>query len=82
MNCILANENVPQEFHCDNQEMKKESSVPKTIPVAHDLENLIQQLHQVFSQDSINVEYVKTLMESYKSKPIDWKKFAKFDRCR
>ncbi|XP_048469850.1 cysteine dioxygenase type 1 [Rhincodon typus] len=46
------------------------------------LEDLIKQLHEIFSGDKINVEEVQTLMESYKSNPADWSKFAKFDKYR
>jgi len=46
------------------------------------LDDLIEQLHEVFSEDKINVEEVQDLMYSYKSNPEDWKKFAKFDRYK
>uniref|UniRef100_UPI00398F3274 cysteine dioxygenase type 1-like isoform X2 n=1 Tax=Pristiophorus japonicus TaxID=55135 RepID=UPI00398F3274 len=44
------------------------------------LEELIKQLYEIFSTDKINVEEVHALMESYKSNPADWSKFAKFDK--
>ncbi|XP_051894307.1 cysteine dioxygenase type 1-like isoform X2 [Pristis pectinata] len=53
-----------------------EFQVPQT------LEDLIKQLHEIFSSDKINVEEVQTLMESYTSNPADWRKFAKFDKYR
>lgn len=46
------------------------------------LEDLIKTLHQIFQSDSINVEEVQNLMESYQSNPQDWMKFAKFDQYR
>uniref|UniRef100_UPI00398EBAE9 cysteine dioxygenase type 1-like isoform X1 n=2 Tax=Pristiophorus japonicus TaxID=55135 RepID=UPI00398EBAE9 len=46
------------------------------------LEELIKQLYEIFSTDKINVEEVHALMESYKSNPADWSKFAKFDKYR
>ncbi|KAL8605965.1 hypothetical protein ACOMHN_063000 [Nucella lapillus] len=55
---------------------------PKSVRPPENLKDLIQQLHKVFAQDEINVDYVKTLMESYKSNPREWKKFAKFDPHR
>ena len=47
-----------------------------------DLDELIKELHKVFSNDKIQVEAVKSLMASYKSSPKDWKKYSKFDTHR
>ncbi|XP_060701983.1 cysteine dioxygenase type 1 [Hemiscyllium ocellatum] len=52
------------------------------LQVPETLGDLIQQLHEIFSSDKINVEEVQMLMESYKSNPADWSKFAKFDKYR
>ncbi|XP_029916691.1 cysteine dioxygenase type 1 [Myripristis murdjan] len=46
------------------------------------LDDLIKMLHEIFKSDNINVEEVQTLMESYESKPQEWKKFAIFDQYR
>lgn len=46
------------------------------------LKELILKLYEVFSNDQINIDYVQELMSSYKSNPLDWKKYAKFDRYR
>lgn len=46
------------------------------------LDDLIQQLHQVFDSDRVNVELVHSIMASYKSQPSQWEKYAKFDRHR
>lgn len=46
------------------------------------LDDLCKELGEVFKNDSVNIEEVKTLMESYKGNPKDWKKFAKFDQHR
>lgn len=46
------------------------------------LDELIAELHEVFSSDRVNIEYVNHLLLSYKSNPVDWKKFAKFDRFK
>lgn len=54
----------------------------KNAPVVETLPGLIQELHRVFEQDRVNIEYVNHLMLSYKSNPSEWKKFAKFDRFR
>ena len=52
------------------------------VPAPASLTELIKELHRVFSEDKVNVEYVKQLMTSYKSNPKEWKKFAKFDPHR
>jgi len=52
------------------------------MPVVNTLDDLRAELHKVFAEDRVNVEYVKELMESYKSKPADWKKYALWDRYR
>jgi hypothetical protein len=52
------------------------------LPIVANLDDLIRELRQVFSCESVNVELVSYLMKSYKSHPVDWKKYAKFDRHR
>lgn len=54
----------------------------KNAPSVGSLTDLIAELHRVFDQDHVNIEYVNHLMLSYKSNPSEWKKFAKFDRFR
>ena len=51
----------------------------ENAPVPKDLSQLCQILHRVFAQDTVNVEYVKRIIENYKSNPKDWKKYAKYD---
>uniref|UniRef100_A0A671R2D4 Cysteine dioxygenase n=2 Tax=Sinocyclocheilus anshuiensis TaxID=1608454 RepID=A0A671R2D4_9TELE len=46
------------------------------------LEDLIKTLHKLFESDSVNVEEVQSIMESYESKPHEWMKYAKFDQYR
>lgn len=46
------------------------------------LDDLIKILHKVFENDSINVEEVQNIMESYESKPQEWMPYAKFDQYR
>ncbi|XP_063605481.1 cysteine dioxygenase type 1-like [Penaeus indicus] len=52
------------------------------MPQVATLDDLIQELHKVFDSDEVNVEYVYNLLASYKSNPVEWKKFAKFDRYK
>lgn len=54
----------------------------KNAPVVETLSELVAELHRVFEQDHVNIEYINHLMLSYKSNPSEWKKFAKFDRFR
>ncbi|RZF42066.1 hypothetical protein LSTR_LSTR006659 [Laodelphax striatellus] len=51
-------------------------------PICTTLKDLVQELHAVFSEDNVNVEYIHELMSSYKSNPLEWRRFAKFDRYR
>ncbi|XP_060872926.1 cysteine dioxygenase type 1 isoform X2 [Metopolophium dirhodum] len=46
------------------------------------LTDLIGELHRVFAEDRVNVEYVQYLMESYRSDPAEWLKYAKFNKFR
>ncbi|XP_011311897.1 cysteine dioxygenase type 1 [Fopius arisanus] len=46
------------------------------------LVELIQELHNAFDTDVVDIDYVQKLMSSYRSNPQDWKKYAKFDRYR
>ncbi|XP_041105215.1 cysteine dioxygenase type 1-like [Polyodon spathula] len=46
------------------------------------LNDLIKVLHQIFSSDTVNVEEVQNLMESYESKPQEWMAYAQFDKFR
>lgn len=46
------------------------------------LDDLIKILHKIFESDSINVDEVQDIMESYESKPQEWMKYAKFDQYR
>ena len=49
------------------------------VPIPKDIDDLCKDLHMVFSADHINVDYVKKLLENYKSNPEDWEKFALYD---
>ena len=44
-----------------------------------DAENALKILHILFAEDTVNVEYVKRIIENYKSNPKDWRKYAKYD---
>lgn len=46
------------------------------------LDDLIKILHKIFESDTINIEEVQNIMESYDSNPQEWSKFAKFDQYR
>jgi len=52
------------------------------FPVVESLDDLRAHLHDIFESDHINVEHVESVMKSYKSNPLDWKNFAKFDQYR
>lgn len=54
----------------------------KEVPEVLTLKDLITELHKVFEDDHINIEYIHSLLAAYKSNPSEWRKFAKFDRYR
>lgn len=54
----------------------------KNVPAVETLPDLVQELHRVFDQTHVNIEYVNHLLLSYRSNPSEWKKFAKFDRFK
>lgn len=53
-----------------------------TSTSTYTLEDMIKELYRVFEEDEVNVEEVHNLMASYKSNPVEWKKYAKFDRYK
>lgn len=56
--------------------------ISETAPQVFSLDDLIKELYRVFEADEVNVEEVHNLMATYKSNPVEWKKFAKFDRYK
>ena len=54
----------------------------KPAPQVESMEQLIKELHKVFSHDDVCVDYVMELLTNFKSNIKEWKKFAKFDRYR
>ncbi|XP_017875248.1 cysteine dioxygenase type 1-like isoform X2 [Ceratina calcarata] len=54
----------------------------RNTKVSLSLSELINRLHDAFATDHVNIDYVKDLMASYRSNPLEWKKYAKFDRYR
>lgn len=52
------------------------------VPVVNTLEDIIKELRNTFESNNVNIEYVHALMSSYKTKPSEWRKYAKFDRYR
>ena len=54
----------------------------KSIAAPKNLDELIAELHKVFDEERVNVEYVKALLTSYRSNPKDWRKYAKYDPHR
>lgn len=54
----------------------------KSAPRAANLAELIALVDEIFSEDTVNVDYVRALMAGYRSNPADWREFAKFDPHR
>lgn len=78
------NMNVPEIIRNESKLYKSinGNNVNDSLPTINTLDDLIKELRVIFENDTINIEYVHYLMKSYKSNPIEWKKFAKFDRYR
>lgn len=49
------------------------------VPVPKDLNELVAHLRDVFSNNDVDVDYVKTLIGNYKSNPKDWRNYIKYD---
>nr|CAD7574515.1 unnamed protein product [Timema californicum] len=62
-------------FKCSNKSARAGATVAT-------LDELVKELNRAFQKDLVNVDYVRGLLEAYKSNPTEWKKFAKFDRYR
>lgn len=54
----------------------------KNVPVPKDLNELVDMLREIFSNELVNVEYVSQLVSNYKSNPKDWRQYAKYDPHR
>jgi cysteine dioxygenase len=76
----IVTQNTCVSSYSDGPFLKYKSCVQ--TPVVSTLDDLIRELYVVFESDSVNVEFVHQLISSYKSNPVEWKRFAKFDRCR
>lgn len=74
------------EFDTNNNddfcEVKLYKQVGGQLPVITNLKSLIDELDRIFECDKVNIDLVHYVMKSYKSNPLDWKKYAKFDRYR
>ena len=57
----------------------KHNSKPPHVATLNDV---IERIHEAFSGDEVDVDYVTEVLESYRSNPAEWRKFAKFDRYK
>ena len=46
------------------------------------MEDVVKGLHVLFEADHVNVEQVISFLESYRSNPADWAKYANHDPHR
>lgn len=60
----------------------EEHSVLKTKDKAENLQDLIAGLHELFSEDVVDVDLLQKWMESYPGNKSDWRKFEKIDKYR
>lgn len=49
---------------------------------AFNLDDLVGEIRQIFSDERVDVDEVKKLLRNYKSNPKDWQKFTKFEPTR
>jgi|ERR1712029_925609 len=50
--------------------------------IVQSFSELIETIRQIFDNDEVDVDLVKDLLASYKSKPIEWTEYAFFDPHR
>lgn len=62
--------------------MERNYDEEKVVPAQKTLQDVIDELHRVFDEDQVDVDYVKALLESYSSRSKDWKKYVNFDAYR
>lgn len=85
MDVIEVNNNISAHEHNLRELTKTFTGIEKPLKNAKTIDNLqdlVAELHRVFESDDVNIEYVNHLLLSYKSNPVEWKKFAKFDRYK
>jgi cysteine dioxygenase len=46
------------------------------------LQDVIDELHKIYDEDEVDVDHVKSVLESYTSRPKDWRKYVNFDAYR
>lgn len=66
-------------------DLVKPCGIPRSFgkaPVIGSLTDLVTELHHIFEEDHVNVDYVEFVMKSYKSVPSEWRKYAKFDKFK
>lgn len=42
-------------------------------------DQMLREIERIFSDDSVDIDHVIKLLESYSSNPEDWNKYAMFD---
>ena len=54
----------------------------KCLKPPKSIEDVVKGLHVLFEEDFVNVEQVISFLESYRSNPADWAKYASYDPHR
>ena len=62
--------------------MERKYEEEKVIPTLKTLQDIIDELHRIFNEGSVDVDSVKALLGSYSSQSQDWKKYVNFDAFR
>ena len=54
----------------------------KCLKPPKSMEDVVKGLHVLFEEDCVNVEEVISFLDSYRSNPADWAKYANYDPHR
>lgn len=82
MSICELNQNIIKDYDDQDVEITLYKQYGGDLPVVDSLTDLIKELNKAFMSDYVNIELVHYLMKSYKSRPSEWKQYAKFDRYR
>ena len=64
----------------ENASLSEEKFDLNNVPKSKTLNDLIINLHQAFSHETINIEFVEKLLENYESNRKDWEEYVKYDK--
>jgi hypothetical protein len=51
----------------------------ENTPIARNLDELVSIIRDVFSREIVDIDFVKKILENYKSNPQDWNEYVKYN---